>query len=61
MAEGLRPSGAYYEGFVDDATAIFEKYEEGTLTTFGTGTSKSSHPQLKASDKENAVSSRWMA
>jgi len=56
-AEDLQPKGVYFEGFVDDATAIVERYKSETLTTFGTRTSKLSHVDP---EKETVVRSRWM-
>ena len=57
-AEGLRPCGTYFEGFVDDATTIVEKCKADTLTTFGTRTSRMAQgDSSKSSYKENLVSS----
>ena len=32
-AEDLRPIGVYYEGVVDDATAVVERFTAETVTT----------------------------
>ena len=56
-AEDLQPKGVYFEGFVDDATAIVERYKSETLNTFGTRTSELSHVDP---EKETVVRSRWM-
>ena len=45
-AEDLRPVGVYYEGVVDDATAVVER-----LTTFGTRRSR--HLQPLQAGEEN--------
>ena len=42
-AKSLQPRGMYFDGFVNDATAIVERYKAEILTTFETRTSKLSH------------------
>ena len=50
-AEDLKPVGVYYEGLVDDATAVVERLTAETVTTFGTRRSR--QLQLSQADKEN--------
>ena len=50
-AEDLRPVGVYYEGVVDDATAVVERLTAETVTTFGTRRSRQLQPPQAA--KEN--------
>ena len=50
-AEDLKPVGMYYEGLVDDATAVVERLTAETVTTFGTRQSR--QLQLSQADKEN--------
>ena len=45
------PVGEYYEGLVDDATAVVERLTAETVTTFGTR--RSQQLQLSQADKEN--------
>ena len=56
-ALGLKSSGLYYEGFVDNLEDTLEAHRRCTVTTYGTRTSKKS-PATTAvpssnSDKEN--------
>ena len=45
------PVGVYYEGLVDDATAVVERLTAETVTTFGIR--QSWQLQLSQADKEN--------
>ena len=50
-AEDLKPVGVYYEGVVDDATAVVERLTAETVTTFGTRRSRQLQPSQAS--KEN--------
>ena len=51
-AAGLHRVGLYFEGFVNDAPAVLEKYYKETVTSFGVhNSSRRCHSQLE--DKEN--------
>ena len=52
-AEDLRPVGVYYEGVVDDATAVVERLTAETVTACGTRRSQQLQP-LQAG-KENIL------
>ena len=43
-AEDLKPVGVYYEGVVDDATAVVERLTAETVITFGTRRSQQLQP-----------------
>ena len=51
-AAGLHRLGLYFEGFVNDASAVLEEYYKETVTSFGMcNSSRRCHSQLE--DKEN--------
>ena len=54
-AQGLKRSGFYYEGFVDDHEKVLELHRKYTTTTYGTRTS--SRVSTNNDDKENKVHS----
>ena len=50
-AKGLKKSGLYYDGFVDDVEAVLEKHRKETVTFYGTR--NSSGGVAAENDKEN--------
>jgi len=52
-AEYLQPVGVYYEGIVDDASAVVERLTAETVTTFGTRRSRQLQSMSSEAGKEN--------
>jgi len=52
-AEHLQPVGVYYEGIVDDASAVVERLTAETVTTFGTRRSRQLQLMSSEAGKEN--------
>ena len=50
-AEGLKKSGLYYDGFVDDIESVLEQHRKDTVTFYGTRNSSGA-----GLDKENVNS-----
>ena len=50
--EGLKKSGLYYDGFVDDIESVLEQHRKDTVTFYGTRNSSGAE-----ADKENVNSS----
>ena len=51
-AKGLKRSGLYFDGFVDDIESVLEKHRKGTVTFYGTRTSSGG-----VAEKENDAAS----
>ena len=51
-AKGLKRSGLYFDGFVDDVECVLEKHRKDTVTFYGTRTSTGG-----VAEKENAAPS----
>lgn len=51
-ADGLRKSGLYYDGFVDDIESVLEQHCKDTVTSYGTRNSSRAEQ-----DKENVNTS----
>jgi len=52
-AEHLQPVRVYYEGIVDDASAVVERLTAETVTTFGTRRSRQLQSMSSEASKEN--------
>ena len=52
-AKGLKRSGMYYEGIVEDLDEVLEAHRRITMTTYGTRTSKIKQIAFIESNKEN--------
>ena len=58
-AKGLKRSGLYFDGFVDDIESVLEKHRKGTVTFYGTRTSTGGVAEKEnvAAEKENVAPS----
>ena len=57
--EELSPKGVYFEGFVDNADPLLERYKAETVTTYGVKRSRGKNSKTlkqdcSEEDKENA-------